>query len=55
MAIQRPRSHLFPGQSRPVPVNPLTRARIDPQPPDLDPTDQIRAFRLNRAFLQIKP
>jgi hypothetical protein len=34
---------------------PPLSTRFDPQPPDLDPTDQIRAFRFNRALLLKKP
>jgi hypothetical protein len=39
------------GSNRSVPVNRYPRARIRSQPPDLDPTDQIRSLRLNRAVL----
>jgi hypothetical protein len=44
-----------PESNYPVPVNPKTTARIEPQPLDLDPMDQIHPYSFTRAFLFKKP
>jgi hypothetical protein len=49
------RIRLKPHRSTSLPVNPLTRARLDPWPFDLDPADQIHSHSFNRAVLLKNP